>query len=49
MDATLAGYLLAVLNGASTFGRIIPGIVTDRSGRINVFALAGQLVSLSSA
>lgn len=41
MGATLAGYLLAILNASSTFGRIIPGILADRYGRINAFALGG--------
>lgn len=40
-DATLAGYLLAILNAASTFGRIIPGILADRYGRINTLAVGG--------
>ncbi|EXJ91014.1 hypothetical protein A1O1_04121 [Capronia coronata CBS 617.96] len=39
MDPTLAGYLLAILNAASTFGRIIPGVLADKYGRLNVFAL----------
>lgn len=39
MNATLAGYLLAILNAASTFGRIIPGILADKYGRLNLFAL----------
>ncbi|RAK82803.1 MCT family MFS transporter [Aspergillus fijiensis CBS 313.89] len=41
MDATLASYLLAILNAASTFGRIIPGILADKYGRLNMFALGG--------
>lgn len=41
MSPTLAGYLLAVLNTASTFGRIIPGILADKYGRLNVFAAGG--------
>ncbi|CCC07207.1 hypothetical protein SMACR_08588 [Sordaria macrospora] len=39
MNATLAGYLLAILNAASTFGRIIPGILADKYGRLNLYAL----------
>jgi len=39
IDPTLASYLLAILNGASTFGRVIPGILADKYGKINVFAL----------
>ncbi|KIW15906.1 hypothetical protein PV08_05956 [Exophiala spinifera] len=41
MDPTLASYLLAILNGASTFGRIIPGILADKLGRLNMFAAGG--------
>lgn len=41
IDPTLASYLLAIFNAASTFGRIIPGILADRYGRLNMFALAG--------
>jgi MFS family permease len=41
VDATLASYLLAVVNAASTFGRIIPGILADRFGKLNVFAVGG--------
>ncbi|KAI9723733.1 MAG: hypothetical protein M1812_001033 [Candelaria pacifica] len=36
MSANLAGYLLAVLNATSIFGRVIPGYVADRVGRFNV-------------
>ncbi|KAK3690506.1 major facilitator superfamily domain-containing protein [Podospora appendiculata] len=46
MDATLASYLLAIVNGASTFGRVIPGILADKYGRMNIFALAGLLTGL---
>jgi len=41
MKPTLAGYMLAIVNAASTFGRIIPGILADKYGRLNVFALGG--------
>ncbi|KAI1375113.1 monocarboxylate permease-like protein [Hypoxylon crocopeplum] len=40
-EATLAGSLLAILNAASTFGRIIPGILADKYGRINVYVVGG--------
>jgi MFS family permease len=39
MNVTLASYLLAIVNGASTFGRIIPGILADKFGRLNVFGI----------
>ncbi|EAW23428.1 monocarboxylate permease [Aspergillus fischeri NRRL 181] len=41
MDAALAGYLLAIVNATSTLGRIIPGILADKYGRLNTFALGG--------
>ena len=41
MSPTLAGYMLAIVNAASTFGRIIPGILADKFGRFNIFALGG--------
>ncbi|MCJ1394629.1 hypothetical protein MMC18_007509 [Xylographa bjoerkii] len=41
MDKELASYLLAILNGASFFGRIIPGIMADRIGRYNMYWAAG--------
>ncbi|KAK3933777.1 monocarboxylate permease-like protein [Diplogelasinospora grovesii] len=46
MDPTLAGYLLAILNAASTFGRIIPGVLADKYGRINAFALGGAMTGI---
>lgn len=41
MDAALASYLLAIVNAASTFGRIIPGVLADKFGRLNVFTIGG--------
>lgn len=41
MDPTLASYMLAILNAASTFGRIVPGVLADKFGRINAFAIGG--------
>lgn len=41
MSPTLASYMLAVINAASTFGRVIPGILADKIGRINIFAFGG--------
>ncbi|KAF2114255.1 major facilitator superfamily domain-containing protein [Lophiotrema nucula] len=39
VDATLASYFLAITNAASTFGRIIPGVLGDKYGRLNAFAI----------
>lgn len=36
MSIRLANYLLPVLNAASIFGRIIPGILADKFGRYNM-------------
>ncbi|KAK4118205.1 MFS general substrate transporter [Parathielavia appendiculata] len=46
MERTLASYLLAIVNAASTFGRIIPGILADRFGRLNVFGLGALLTGI---
>lgn len=41
MSKVLASYLLAILNGASLFGRVLPGILADRIGRLNILCAAG--------
>jgi MFS family permease len=41
MSALLSSYLLSIINGASTFGRIIPGILADKLGKQNMFAFSG--------
>jgi MFS family permease len=41
MSPLLASYLLSIINGSSTFGRIIPGILADKLGRLNMFAFSG--------
>ncbi|KAM6519785.1 hypothetical protein FALCPG4_013372 [Fusarium falciforme] len=41
MKPTLASYLLAITNAASTFGRIIPGVLADKYGRLNMYTLGG--------
>lgn len=41
MSTQLAAYLLAIINASSTFGRIIPGILADKFGRINMYSFAG--------
>ncbi|KAF2477301.1 monocarboxylate permease-like protein [Lindgomyces ingoldianus] len=46
MNATLASYLLAILNAASTLGRIIPGILADKYGPLNIFAVAGVITGV---
>jgi MFS family permease len=48
MSTRLAGYLLAILNAASIFGRVIPGALADKVGKFNMQSLwcmvAGILV-----
>ncbi|AEO61530.1 hypothetical protein MYCTH_2072063 [Thermothelomyces thermophilus ATCC 42464] len=46
LEATLASYLLAIANAASTFGRIIPGIIADKFGKLNVFATGSLLTGV---
>jgi MFS family permease len=47
MNPTLTGYLLAIINAASTFGRIIPGVLADKYGRLNMFALGGLVTGIA--
>ncbi|KAI1623539.1 major facilitator superfamily domain-containing protein [Exophiala viscosa] len=44
INSTLASYLLAILNGASTFGRIIPGILSDKVGKLNMLSI-GSIIT----
>jgi MFS family permease len=46
MNPTLASYLIAILNAASTFGRVIPGILADKFGRLNVLSLGGTITGI---
>ena len=46
MNTTLASYLLAILNAAATFGRIIQGVLADKFGRLNILALAGVITGI---
>ncbi|KAL7624661.1 hypothetical protein AAE478_006231 [Parahypoxylon ruwenzoriense] len=46
IDPTLASYLLAIINASSTFGRIIPGILEDKFGRLNIFAFGGFITGI---
>ncbi|KAK7414545.1 hypothetical protein QQX98_006572 [Neonectria punicea] len=41
IEETLASYLLAIVNAASTFGRIIPGVLADKFGPFNMLSAAG--------
>lgn len=46
MGETLASYLVAIVNGASVPGRILPGVFGDRLGRLNVLVAAGASTAL---
>ena len=41
MNPTLASYLVSILNAASIPGRILPGILADKLGRLNMLLAAG--------
>ncbi|KAF4472691.1 riboflavin transporter MCH5 [Fusarium albosuccineum] len=43
MSESLASYMVAIINGASVFGRVIPGVLGDKFGRINT--LIGAAIS----
>ncbi|KAK1689598.1 major facilitator superfamily domain-containing protein [Colletotrichum godetiae] len=47
LSPSLASYLVAVINGASIPGRIIPGVLGDKFGRINILFTAGLLTAIS--
>lgn len=40
LDSNFAFYTISIINGASLFGRILPGIVADRVGPYNIAILA---------
>ncbi|KAJ9606838.1 hypothetical protein H2200_008848 [Cladophialophora chaetospira] len=44
MSSTTSSYLIAVLNGAQFFGRVIPAWISDYSGAANMY-LAGELLT----
>ncbi|KAI2464598.1 MFS general substrate transporter [Annulohypoxylon bovei var. microspora] len=46
VDPTLASYFLAIINAASTFGRVIPGILADKFGRLNIFVFGGFVTGI---
>jgi MFS family permease len=41
MSHSLASFLIAILNAASFFGRVIPGVLGDKWGRLNILFAAG--------
>ncbi|KAF1985775.1 monocarboxylate transporter [Aulographum hederae CBS 113979] len=46
MSARLAGYLIAILNALSLFGRVLPGYLGDRFGRFNVIIILTFFTSI---
>lgn len=46
MDSTLAQYLIAILNGSSIFGRVIPGWLGDKIGRFNIMLITTTLSTI---
>ena len=48
MSASLSGYLVAILNAASTFGRIIPAHFGDLYGVFNVMILLTGFGAITS-
>lgn len=41
MSHQLASYLVSILNAASFFGRVVPGVLGDKWGRLNMLFVAG--------
>ena len=41
MSQQLASYLVAIVNGASFFGRVVPGVLGDKWGRLNMLFATG--------
>ncbi len=46
VDPLFSSYLIAILNGSGFFGRVILGILLDRVGRLNMFAVASLALSI---
>jgi len=46
MSSSLAFYLVSIINGASLFGRVLPGIVGDHLGRFNMLAFSMFVASI---
>lgn len=46
MSPQLSSYLVAILNGASFLGRVIPGILADKLGPLNMMYIAGTCTGI---
>lgn len=47
MDESMTGSLLAVANATSIFGRIVPGILADKFGKLNTYAIGSILTGVA--
>jgi predicted MFS family arabinose efflux permease len=41
MSVKLSSYILSILNAASVFGRLLPGVMADKVGRFNTICIFG--------
>lgn len=48
ISTSLSFYMLSIINAASLFGRILPGLLADRYGHFNLCALAAVTSSITS-
>lgn len=46
IDADLASYLLPIINAASVFGRLIPNLIADKTGPLNVEILFAWIAAI---
>ncbi|OZJ03099.1 hypothetical protein BZG36_03361 [Bifiguratus adelaidae] len=46
ISVSYAFYLITIINASSAFGRIIPGLIADKFGRLNVLFLAAAMSAL---
>jgi MFS family permease len=46
IDANLSFYILSLINAGSLFGRIIPGFIADKLGRLNVLVIVYAINSI---
>ncbi|KAJ5767730.1 hypothetical protein N7533_000313 [Penicillium manginii] len=45
-SSTLAFYTISIVNGASFFGRVIPGVLADKYGKFNLIILSNLLAGI---
>lgn len=46
MSTQLASNLVSILNGASFFGRVIPGLIANKVGKYNVLSISGMSTAI---